>query len=697
MGTTEPRDLAPPVRVVDAHPSTAVRTPSAAGEKSVRPRFSGLAWKLNRLRCMTPAEIGHRVVRAAAMQAERWGFVRCEVPEADLAARARPWIHLDAAIDPAPYLAAAERILAGRHDVFALRDLDLGNPPPWNRDPKTGIEAPLDFGKQLDYRDASRVGDCKYLWEPNRHLHLVTLAQAYALGGEAKYAAALRSHLESWFEACPFRMGANWASSLEAGLRLTNWSLAWQLLGGVDSALFAGTGGRAFRARWLESVYQHAEFVAGHFSLHSSANNHLIGEASGLYLGAMAWPHWPRARHWREAARAILEREALLQNAPDGVNREQATSYLQFTFDLLLLPLLAARANGEDFPSAYRERLEGMLVFLGSIMDVGGNVPMFGDADDAYVARLDPRAGFCRYRSLLATGALLFERGEFKAKAGALDDKTRWLVGGGAEGRFARLPVPAGALPMRRDFPEGGYYVLGCDFETAGEIRLVADAGPLGYREIAAHGHADALSFTLSLGGVEMLVDPGTYAYHTQSEWRAYFRGTSAHNTVRVDGRDQSQPGGNFMWLRKASARCHAWSATAAEDRFEGSHDGYAGLDDPVTHRRRIVLDKRSRTLTIDDRLLMRGQHRIELFFHCAEGAVVTPIAGGVAVARNGRTLRIRWPAVAGGQGRVLAGSQDPVAGWISRRFDEKVAVPTLVWGGTFAGETLLRTVIDCE
>ena len=39
-------------------------------------------------------------------------------------------------------------------------------------------------------------------------------------------------------------------------------------------------------------------------------------------------------------AKAILEREALLQNAPDGVNREQATSYQQFTFDLLLLPLL---------------------------------------------------------------------------------------------------------------------------------------------------------------------------------------------------------------------------------------------------------------------------------------------------------------------------------------------------------------------
>ena len=305
-------------------------------------RVSGLAWKLNRLRCMSPAEIGHRVVKAAAMRAERWGLARSVVPTPDLSIVARSWIVGNAQIEAAPYLAAAQRILAGRHDVFALDDIELGHPPRWNRDPKTGIEAPLAFGKQLDYRDPTRVGDCKYLWEPNRHLHLVTLAQAYSLSGDATYARALREQLQSWFEACPHRMGVNWSSALEAGLRLLNWSLAWQLLGGVGSPLFEGADGSAFRSRWLASVYQHAEFVRGHFSLHSSANNHLIGEASGVYLAALTWPHWERARRWRDSARAILEREALLQNAPDGVNREQATSYQQFTFDLLLFALLAA-------------------------------------------------------------------------------------------------------------------------------------------------------------------------------------------------------------------------------------------------------------------------------------------------------------------------------------------------------------------
>ena len=645
---------------------------------------------------MTPAEIGHRVVKAAAARAERWGFVRCIVPAPDLSFEPRAWIHADAKVDAAPYTAAADRIVRGIHDVFALERVDLGRPPRWNRDPKTGIEAPLDFGKALDYRDPARVGDCKYLWEPNRHLHLVTLAQAWSLTHTAIYADTLREHLESWFDACPFRMGANWSSALEAGLRLVNWSLAWQLLGGANSPVFAGESGRVFRDRWLASVYQHAEFVSGHYSLHSSANNHLVGEAAGVYLAAIAWPHWERADHWHESAREILEREALLQNAPDGVNREQATSYAQWTFDLLLLPLLAGRANGDDFPHEYAQRLEAMLEFMASIMDVAGHVPMFGDADDGFVVRLDPHARFCRYRSQLATGAILFDRADLAVKAGDLDDKTRWLLGSDADARFESLEGARSTPPVRRAFPDGGYYVLGTDFETPSEVRIVADTGPLGYREIAAHGHADALSFTLSSGGVELLVDPGTYAYHTQPEWRAYFRGTGAHNTVRIDGRDQSEQGGNFMWLRKANVRCAAWMSSVDQDFLEGAHDGYMGLDDPVMHRRRIVFDKRSRTLAIEDYLEMNREHDVEIFFHCAEGSRVIPIPGGVSIERGGKTLRLRWPDLAAGEGAVLEGSVAPIAGWVSRRFDVKQPAPTIVWSARLSGDCILRTEIDC-
>ncbi len=489
--------------------------------------------------------------------------------------------------------------LAGRLDVFALADCDLGTPPRWNRCPKTGVEAPLAFGKQLDYRDPLLVGDIKYLWEPNRHLQLVTLAQAYALTGEARYAEALRGQLESWFAACPYRMGPNWSSSLEAGLRLVNWALAWQLLGGVDAQVFRGPAGEAFRARWLASVYQHAEFVCGHLSLHSSANNHLIGELAGVFTAALAWPHWGRALRWMEVARPMLEREALLQNAPDGVNREQATSYQQFELDLLLLPMLAACANAAPLSEAYRERIDAMLEYVASIMDAGGNVPMIGDADDGYVVRLEPNAGFCRYKSLLATGALLFGRGDFKAKAGRPRRQDALAAGRGGGGAATRRSTPrAPSCPCGARFAEGGYYILGCELRDAardphrgrrGRLGLSRDRGPRPRRRARLHacgGRAGIPGRSRHLrvshrGRLACVLPRDVGAQHGAHRWPRPVAGRAATSCGCATRAPRARSGIPRRPRMSSRARTTATSRSPI----------------PVTHRRRITLDKAARRI----------------------------------------------------------------------------------------------------
>src|SRR5678815_2377132 len=226
-----------------------------------------LPWYLNRLRCMTPVEVAHRTLRAMQARAERSGLVKAPaMPAPDFSRAGAVWIASRPEIDPAKYVAAAERAADGQVDVFALRNAELRMPPRWNRDPKTGIEAPLAFGKTLDYRDADLVGDIKYLWEPNRHLHFVTLAQAYALSGRREYADALALQLDSWLLACPYGRGPNWSAALEPAIRLANWSVAWQL--GAEAC------DAEFKARWLRSVSVHAHFVRHWMSAHSSANNH---------------------------------------------------------------------------------------------------------------------------------------------------------------------------------------------------------------------------------------------------------------------------------------------------------------------------------------------------------------------------------------------------------------------------------------
>lgn len=653
-----------------------------------------LKWKLHRLSAMSGREIGYRVKQRVQAGVEQFGLHSAAAPPPQRAQSGAAWVAaLPVNFSLDKYRRAADEILAGRFPVFAMPEAELGFPPPWNRDPKTGRQAPLRFGKTLNYRDETIVGDIKYLWEPSRHAQLVTLAQAWHLSREEKYAQGCRTLLESWWDQCPYPAGVHWTSSLEHSIRLVNWSFAWHLLGGQDTdknaSIFQGVTGEAFKQRWLTSVYQHCHFIAGHLSRYSSANNHLLGELMGLFIASVTWPLWKRSKRWKNTARRELEREMLRQNGEDGVNREQANWYHHEVVDMMLVSGLIARANGCDFSTAYWQRLNAMLQYLASIMDAGGHVPNFGDADDAIIARLDPGANVDVYRSLLATGAVLFDCAPFKFKAGKLDDKTRWLLGDAGASKYESIDMSRVSLPLRRDFPQSGYSVLGDRFETQREVRIVADAGPLGYLSIAAHGHADALSFTLSAAGRELLIDPGTYAYHTQRLWRDYFKGTSAHNTVRVDGVDQSVSGGNFLWIKHTQAQVIAIERTPLVERWVASHDGYARLKHPITHRREILFEKEQSRLQVTDELLGSGAHEVEIFWHFSEhcvvktdGRVVQAIHGDV-----GGDVVLSMTVPEGLRCVVQRGVESPQpSGWISRSFDSKLPTATVVMSGRIEG-----------
>jgi hypothetical protein len=653
-----------------------------------------IIWLINRLRTMGLGEVLYRVRQAASVELARRGYCATNTFHL-LNIPSRPFLALlSHNFDFSVYRAAGHWVMEGWFQIFALKKSSLGFPPQWNREPLTGITAPLTFGKTLNYRDESLVGNIKYLWEPNRHLELATLAQAYHLTKDSKYAFACRTLLQSWFEQCPYPLGPNWTSSLELAVRLLNWAFAWQLLGGADSILFKEEEGETFKTQWLTSIYQHCHFISGHFSLYSSANNHLFGEYMGLFVGSTVWSCWKQSHGWREKARAGLEEEALRQNAPDGCNREQGIWYHHEVADMMLLCGLVGRANGSDFSAGYWSRLESMLGFIASMMDVAGNVPMIGDSDDAVMVRFVPDHDFPVFKSLLATGAVLFKRGDFAAKAGQFDYKSRWLLGDDGEARFTELLRDSGqkSAGFRRAFPDGGYYILGKDFDTEREVKLIADAGPLGYLSIAAHGHADALSVVLSIGGQEFLIDPGTYAYHTERKWRDYFKGTSAHNTVRVDRLDQSVSGGNFMWLKHAKATCEKFEINNDCDVFEGVHDGYLRLKDPVTHRRTVSLEKLENRMVVRDNLDCKSGHFAEIFWHFAESCAVEIRPGRVTVRSGGVFLDMTMPESTW-EPRLFRGDEDLPLGWVSRRFDCKEPVSTIVWSGGVSGPTELVTV----
>jgi hypothetical protein len=654
-----------------------------------------VTWLVNRLRCMSVPEVAFRASRAVELRVQSVNPRPPRIPPpAPLPAGRRLLFAQTPLVDREPYLAAAGRIMEGKLTVFAHEDMPLGFPPQWNTDPLTQRRAPLRFGKRLDYRDESLVGNIKTLWEPSRHLHLVTLAQAHALSGNARFAEACRTTVDSWIEQCPYPLGVHWSSSLELGIRLLNWAVTWELLGGDEATIFRGSDGQAFRRRWLDSVYLHCHFIEGFLSRHSSANNHLLGEWMGLFIASTVWPCWPRSERWQAKSRAGFVEEALKQNAADGVNLEQAVYYHHEVADMMLLAGLFARAAGRDFPPAFWQRLEAMMEFVVALMDVGGNVPAIGDADDALMLRLHQSPHWCPYRSLLAASAVLFERGDFKEAAGPLDEKTLWLLGSSAPQAYAAIAARRGE-PARRSFPIGGYTVLGTRLGMPDETRIVADAGPLGYLSIAAHGHADALAFTLSVAGQPILVDPGTYSYHTERTWRDYFRSTPAHNTVCVDERDQSHIGGNFMWLRKANCRLLRAEFGGERDVWEGEHDGYRCLPDPVLHRRRLELHHASGRLSVTDRLECKGAHTARFNWHFSPRVRVSVEPSGVVTARApGILVTLTMPGD-GARPTLRSGSLAPIAGWFSPAFGVKQPTATVTWTRPVDGTVEWRTEIE--
>jgi hypothetical protein len=147
-----------------------------------------------------------------------------------------------------------------------------------------------------------------------------------------------------------------------------------RLIGGADSKMFDGQEGASFRRQWLVSIYQHVHYIRSHYSRHSSANNHRIGEAAGVFVAGCTWPLWRDFAGWTDEAYRILVVEALAQVAPDGVDREQAVAYQRFVAEFFLVSIIAGRSVVAT--SLSRSGAMQAWAFLAALMDVGGHLPM---------------------------------------------------------------------------------------------------------------------------------------------------------------------------------------------------------------------------------------------------------------------------------------------------------------------------------
>jgi len=482
-----------------------------------------MGWYAQRLRAMSVGEMARRVVerwhrwrepaQLRSIARAAWDGEFTDFPKLPWQEAVPPELRRQLAVD-------AEKLARGEWVLFGWKKVEVGAPPCWHRDATLGVVIDPDTaGKRLDHRHLAHGADARAIWEINRWAEMTRMAMHSALNGDVHAIRVAQLWLEDWCDRNAPGEGINWTSALEAGLRLMNFCWFDALVRGCNDPELA------HRQDELTAriVPPHAWWVWRRRSFGSSANNHLIGEVAALVMAARRWPALQAtigtpAQLWKP-----LEGELLRQFHVDGGNREQALHYHLFAWEMIWHAGRAADGlHGEAL-----ERLRDAAQFFVNVAEAPEGWD-YGDSDDAQVLPL----------ALKRKSAVAELRG--------------WLLGKpeGTALRYWLGEPPKGVKPPTRSLwhahPESGMAVWR---DARWTVR--ADASPLGFSSMAAHGHLDALHVSLWIEQQPLVIDPGTGAYYSDAALRGELAAWEAHNgPVPVAGRATPQRMGPFLWAK---------------------------------------------------------------------------------------------------------------------------------------------------
>lgn len=371
-----------------------------------------------------------------------------------------------------------------------------------------------------------------------------------------------------WIDENPPGAGAGW-EPYPTSFRLVNW-IKWSLAAGsegpTDAQMYRSL---AVQTRWLS---QRLEFhILG---------NHLWANAKALLMAGLFFDG-PEAAAWRERGLAIVSAQLTEQVLADGGHFERSPMYHAIVLEDILDLLQASGTFPGVMPPVVIDQLQAtasrMLRWLRVMTHPDGDIAFFNDAACGIAA---PHAALDAYA---------------RTQGVAVDD------------------APLGRVEWLR---ESGYVRL-----SGARAVVWCDVAPVGPDYQPGHAHADTLSFELSIDGRRVVVNGGTSTYDPGPE-RSRQRGTRAHSTVEVDGRNSSDVWGGFRVGRRARPGDVRVTESDSDISVEASHDGYRHRGGVIHHRAWRLSGEQ---LIVIDSLSGRWQQAVARFLLHPDAARDTP------------------------------------------------------------------------
>ncbi len=496
------------------------------------------------------------------------------------------------------------------------------------------------------------------LWRYNLHYfdYYWDLMLAESVAQDEEVYRCFRRLADSWMTRNPIAQGVGW-HAYPIARRIVNWiyaAHAFQPRLAKDDV---------FRRRWLASLFSQCRFLADHLEW-DCRGNHLFEDGKSLLVAGLFFAG-AEAEGWLRQGAQLVWQALEDQIFVDGGHYERSPMYHAIVLQDYLEIFALYHARGLQVPAGAEAKLRAMVDWFLGLRHPDQEIPLFADA--AFGIAPSPE-------KLLPVAAVLLRESRYKWPGQVFGPWARFLLGQPGLQIFDGLPASAPTgFGKTGFFPESGYFLLGDDRGNT----LILDGGGIGPDEAPAHGHCNIFGYELSTAGQRVIVDSGVETYEPGS-WRDYYRGTRAHNTLTVDGLEQSEVWAAFRVARRATVQEVHYASQPELSYFEGTHDGFARQIPGLKHRRLVVSVPSAFWLIADDVYGALGHHRLESFIHlhpdvaapCGAAAMEDPVP---ILGPDGSVLMYL---VAFGFDERLCASGDSATlqGWYAPQFGRRLA-----------------------